>query len=412
MRSVGPDTGRTFFVRGNLFVVSRVGQLRNVQSFIAEHDATHNHLAVLQTESNPVLSDNIRRNVDKGVFETVEYIDQPPRPVTQSRRKNAIIYDQIDKLLLRATGEHDVGSLFLCNADNYYSLFERINTTRSLGLSLNLLEEGLTTYSNAGRRVYALDTSVDWAEVKTRGRHFRLALVKAARSLAALLVTFASWVLRVDMVQVLKDLWVRLFVREQHRYGAIKHFDSAYVYFPDKIYSANVQIDRVGKLSFVLESTVAPELLETVEPGAVVFVSQRYIPYEEYFSIVFEILSEMGLEKVYFKFHPREDPASLAKAWDLAQREHPRLNVVSPPEIRAIPVEELMMSGRARQIIGLTSTSLMYGKAFFPGVDVVSIGARFKELADSDAYDVSKRALAEFTRDLEVFCDVSDVRQF
>jgi len=399
-------------VRGNLFVVSRVGQLRNVQSFVAEHGATHNHLAVLQTQSNPVLSDNIKRNVDEGVFETVEYIDQPPRPVTQSRRKNAIIYGQIERLLLRATQEHDVGSLFLCNADNYYSLFERINTTLGLGLSLNLLEEGLTTYANAGRRAYTLDTSVDWAEVVTRGRHFRIALVKAARSLAALLVTFASWVLRVDMVQLLKDLRVRVSVREKHRYGAIKHFDSAYVYFPDRIYSNNMQIDRVGRLGFALEPTAPPELLEKVESGAVVFVSQRYIAYEPYFSIVFEILSEMGLERVYFKFHPREDPASLAKAWDLAQREHPRLKVLSPPEIQAIPVEELMMSGRARRIIGLTSTSLMYGKAFFPDVDVVSIGARFKELADSDAYDVSKRALAEFARDLEVFTDVSDVRQF
>jgi len=399
-------------MRGNLFVVSRVGQLRNAQTFIKQYGATHNHLAVLYTETNLVLLDNIAANVEEGLFEDTFHIRQPLKPTTQTRRKNTIIYNQIDELLLMMTNERDVGTLYLCNSDNYYSLFERVNQVRGLGLKLSLLEEGLTTYAHAGKRFYAKDTTVDWAEVKHRGRHLRRVTRQAARSLFTVLITLTSFVLRVDAVQFVKDVLANVFVSKRYRFGTIRHFDDAYVYFPDRIYSNNIQVDNVHKLDFVLEHSASQELLDAVEDDAVIFVSQKYVDPYAYFSIVFEVLSEMGLERVLFKFHPREDRASFARAWDNALREHPRLQVVSPPEIHAIPVEELMMAGKTKQIIGLTSTSLMYAKALFPDVDVVSIGVRFRELADSDEYDLSKRSLAEFNRDLDVFLDVSDVRQF
>ena len=70
------------------------------------------------------------------------------------------------------------------------------------------------------------------------------------------------------------------------------------------------------------------------------------------------------------------------------------------------------MSGKVSRVIGLTSTALMYGAAFFPEVEVISIGSRFRDLADSLTYDVTKRALSEYTRDLEIFLDVSGVPQF
>ena len=149
-----------------------------------------------------------------------------------------------------------------------------------------------------------------------------------------------------------------------------------------------------------------------IDDDAVVFVSQKYITPASYFAIVFQILNEMGVGKVYFKLHPREDKLKLAQAWNEALKGYPNLTVLCPDEIHSVPVEELMMAGKARQVIGLTSTSLMYGKAFFTNVDVVSIGSRFRALAESDAYEVPKRDLAEFNRDLGVFLEVSGVRQF
>ena len=399
-------------MRGNLFVVSRVGQLRNAQTFISEYAATDNYLAVLLTPANPVLSENILANVDEGCFEAVVEIVQPTSPLAQGRKKNAIIYRQIEELLLSMSAEHGVRNLFLCNCDNYYSLFERVIETRQLDMSISLLEEGLTTYAFTGKRPYLRNVSTDWAEVRLRGRHVERASVQAARSVAILLATLASWALRGDAVQLVKDAWVRLVVRRQHRYGSITHFDNAYVYFPDKVYSGNVEVDNVRKLEFKLEQSVPPQALDAVDDGSVVFVSQKYIPYEPYFNIIFDIFGEMGLEKVLFKFHPREDRALFTKAWELAQRQHPGVMVVSTPHIDVIPVEELMMAGKVSQLVGLTSTALMYGHAMFPDIAVTSVGARFKQLAESGSYDVSKRALSEFNRDLEVFMDVSGVAQF
>jgi hypothetical protein len=401
-------------MQGNLFVVSRVGQLRNAQTFIKEHGATGNHVAILYTDANLGLADAIESNVEEGLFEEVLRFKQPLDPLRQRTWKNKLIYRQIDDLLVGMTSKQAVRNLFLCNSDNYYSLFERVIGNRGLALSMNLLEEGLGTYLHAGPKEYVRDTSVGWAELKHRGRHVRRVWLQAARSLASLLATFVSFVLRVDAVGLLKGAWAQLFVSRRYRYGHVTHFDNAYVYFPDKISSNVMMVDHVEKLSFVLEPSASQKLLDAIEDDETVFVSQRYIPRHPYvyFSIVFDILGEMGVDRVFFKFHPREDRAAFAQAWDQALREHPRLVVLSPPEFQKVPVEELMMAGKVKRLIGLTSTSLMYGNAFFTGVDVVSIGTRFRELADSDEYDVTKRALSEFSRDLDVFLDASGVRQF
>ncbi|HEY5506056.1 MAG TPA: polysialyltransferase family glycosyltransferase [Coriobacteriia bacterium] len=402
-------------MRGNLFVVTRVGQLRNVQTFIKERGATNNHLAVLSTDDNPTLRTGITSNVETGLFEEVIHIVLPLRPVAQSGHKNAVIYGLLEDLLVRMTGDAGVENLYLCNSDNFYVFFQRIPETLGLALTLNLLEEGLGTYANAGRRRYVRDVSVDWNEVKRRGRMARLDGLRHPRAIAALLHTLVSWVLPGgDPIRLAKDAWARSTVTPKYRYGLITHYDNAYVYFPDRIYSDNMRIDNVEKLGFVIVPQTPPEMFDSVEDGAVVFVSQKYLPRRPYvyYSVVLDILTEMRVGTVYFKFHPRENHSATLYEWDQAVREHPDVDVRTTHEISAIPVEELMMSGKVSRVIGLTSTALMYGSAFFPDVDVISIGSRFRDLADSETYDVTKRALSEFSRDLEIFLDVSHIPQF
>jgi hypothetical protein len=259
------------------------------------------------------------------------------------------------------------------------------------------------------------DMSVAWNEVKRRGRMARHDGLRHPRTIAALLYTLVSWVLPGgDPIQLAKDAWARSTVEPKYRYGLITHYDNAYVYFPDRIHSDNMRIDNVEKLGFVIVPQTRPEMFDSVEDGAVVFVSQKYLQRRSYtyYSAVLDILSEMRVGTVYFKFHPRENHSATLESWDRAVSEHPDVDVRTTHEISAIPVEELMMSGKTERVIGLTSTALMYGKAFFPDVDIISIGSRFRELADSETYDVTKRALSEFTRDLEVFLDVSGVPQF
>ncbi len=392
-------------------MVSRLGQVRNVQTFIRDFGATENHLAVLYTEANPVLSANIDTYIKRDLFDEVVFIRQPDRPLVQGRRKNRIIYRQIEELMT-GMAEKNVRHLHLCNVDNYYSLFQRVIEDKRLSVTLGLLEEGLGTYSIAGHGNYSKDMMAEWSDVKHRARNCVRASIHATKSFAILIATLFSWAFRTDLFELRRNVMTKLLVEKRYRYGSITHFDTAHVYFPEKIHSGDVTIDRVEKLGFALEPTASPEALAAIEDDAVVFVSQKYITPDQYFEIVFHILSEMGVEKVYFKLHPREDRSRLARAWDEALQKYPKLNVLSPDEIQAVPVEELMMAGKTKQVIGLTSTSLMYGRAFFSDVEIVSIGSRFRELAESEEYEVSKRVLAEFNRDLEVFLDVSDVRQF
>ena len=382
-----------------------------MQTFIRDFGATENHLAILQTAANTILPANIGKNIDEGLFDEIVFVNQPERPTAQSRKKNRIIYAQVEDLLVRMA-EKGVGHLYLCNVDNYYSFFERVIQDKGLRLTLGLLEEGLGTYSIAGERRYNKDAVPEWSDVRYSARNFLRWFVQAFKALGLLVGTVLSWVFRADLFELASGLMTDLLVEKRYRYGTITHFDSAYVYFPDKIHTDAVTIDRIEALAFALEPTASPEALASIADGATVFVSQKYIQPVQYFGIVFRILAEMGADTVYFKFHPREDRARLMAAWDEAIVRYPGLNVLCPDEIQSIPVEELMMAGKAKRIIGLTSTSLMYGSAFFSDVDVVSIGSRFRALAESDEFAVPRRDLAEFNRDLDVFLEVSGVRQF
>jgi hypothetical protein len=62
-------------MQGNLFVVSRVGQVRNVQTFITAFGATNNHIAVLYTAANPTLSDGIRSAIREELFSEVTFVE-------------------------------------------------------------------------------------------------------------------------------------------------------------------------------------------------------------------------------------------------------------------------------------------------------------------------------------------------
>jgi len=398
-------------MQGNLFVVSRVGQVRNVQTFITAFGATNNHLAVLYTAANPTLSDGIRSAIRDELFSEVTFVEQPLRPVTQGRKKNAVIASQIDGLL-RGALDAGVTDVYLCNANAYYSLFERLIDSEGYTLSLNLLEEGLTTYMILGRRPYARDLTASWVDVKRLGKKVVTNPSKLPYRLLAFALGLASWALRTDVVTRVKELRVRLLVPARLRYGHVSHFKRAYVYFPDKVSGAITRVDEVHDLPFALEPTAPPALLAAVRDDSAMFVSQKYIAQGPYLAIVFRILHEMGLEHVVFKLHPREDPADYRESVAHARSLYPELDVQAPAEVQAIPAEELMMARKTPTVIGLTSTALMYARAFFPGVRAISIGERFRELAQSPEYGITKRELSEFVRDLDVFADVSGVEQF
>lgn len=394
----------------NLFVVSRPGQLRNAQTLIMSLGAERNRLAILHTAMNPTLTRAIEANVNGELFEEVTYVQQPPNPTQQGRRKNRLIRRQIEELL-EAAVEAGSRNLFLSNIDNYYSLFERIIDERKYPMELVLLEEGLGTYINGSAKAYRMRSVSDVRDVRNRAEQFGRALVRVLRSAMVLAAAVFSWIFRFDAAEFKNALEARC-VPRRDRYGMIGHFDRAFVYFPEKLDQGALHVDQVCRLPFKIEQTWDAESLEVLGQGATLYVSQKYLAPDIYLPIIFDVLSELGESRVFFKFHPREDRAAFARAWERSLERHPRLEVVALDEIQKIPAEELLMSGRVSRLIGLTSTVLMYAEAFFEQVEVTSVASRFQEIAESPEYGVSRRQLAEFDRDREAFVDVSSVRQF
>lgn len=397
-------------MHGNLFVVSRLGQVRNAQTLIRQESAKDNYLAVLQTAANPLMTATITGHIDQDVFQEIVHVTQPEKPVKQGRRKNRIIFEQIEELLVRMS-DKGVRNLFLCNVDAYYSLFERVIERRELPMTLNLLEEGLGTYANLGRAAYVKDTRLDRHDVVTRARNASRAWSQAIRASLIFVATAVSYLFRIDLFQVRRELLAGLLVRPLHRYSSITHFDRAFVCFPEKVHSGVVKVDNVIRLGFEIDVDVDSEALAALPDGATVFVSQKYVAVADYVPIVMRILDELKLDSVYFKFHPREDRYALERLFEELKSSHPRVTVLAPREIQRVPVENLIASGKVARVIGLTSSSLMYAEAFLPDATVLSVAERFRQLALSGSYGVSRRSLAEFDRDLEVFRDVSGVTQ-
>ena len=196
----------------------------------------------------------------------------------------------------------------------------------------------------------------------------------------------------------------------KYKYGVLTRIDNIYVCYPELIKKLNRKTKNVYHLDFNFKDEnfifTSPEDKENI-----LFINQKYgIRYKEHFPIIFSIFKDMGIKKVYIKFHPREDTESFKEIFETTKSLYPDIEVITLDDFTHIPVENLINSNRITKIIALTSSSLFYSKLVNKDVKTISIAEEYRKRCVKTG--VIDKRMKVFLHDYDMIDKLFKIEQF
>ena len=362
---------------------------------------------------------NMQNLCHKEWFDEILYLELPPKPVMLTQGKGRQIYRSMETVLTRLKCDFSINNLFLCNINNYYVYFERINEEQGLKLSLNLLEEGLTTYKITSSEAFDVpEKMVNYKDVRKAGTQLLLrlkqlgnSLTKFVLSVGVLLLQLLSLAFRKNLVDMAVKLFVWLTVGKKYKYGFIHGLDKACLCFPEMAKASPLNIRRVEKLDFRFSRVEDETVLNQLAGYSNIFINQKYVSYEIHFRVLFTIFREIGLKDILIKLHPKEELTEVLREIEPVRRGFPDINVRVLGDIGQIPVEDLIYSSDLKKVVGLTSSALIYLNEYLEKTEITSIAERYKELCETKN-GVPARELSQFNDEYRFFTRFSGISQY
>ncbi|HGI8302906.1 TPA: alpha-2,8-polysialyltransferase family protein [Neisseria meningitidis] len=103
--------------RNNLFVISNLGQLNQVQSLIKIQKLTNNLLVILYTSKNLKMPKLVHQSANKNLFESIYLFELPRSPNNITPKKLLYIYRSYKKILNIIQPTH----LYMLSFTGHYS---------------------------------------------------------------------------------------------------------------------------------------------------------------------------------------------------------------------------------------------------------------------------------------------------
>ncbi|SAI74839.1 Flp pilus assembly protein TadD%2C contains TPR repeats [Bordetella ansorpii] len=329
------------FQGGNLFVVSHLNQLIQVQSLIRFERFSNNRLLILSTPANKVMPRTIHENVHKGLFEAVAELQLPRSPnVVRLDRLNTIagLYRKVLRQL-RPT------SVFLLSFERHYAILGKFAVDQGAGIFL--VEEGTATYKigQDGENLAHIDPK--------GGNRFSIAAI--------------------EHLPFYRHLRPAL--------GRIQRFSGVYAAFPGLLRHA-FQFERATRFFMHAGGLSAdPHTRKQVAAYGItsrdaLFVSQRY-PIRDvvFIGAIMRVLAAIVQQdegRIFLKLHPKDRPAVPKAFADEIRLMGLQGRIVLLKEADFL-IEPAIAVARPRAVYGLTSTALVYAPLVSPCTKTYSL---------------------------------------
>ena len=396
----------------NLFILTGVGQLRNITGFINQYNATNNFAIILYTEKNLDIVNNIQKAIEDAQFCEVQFVKLPNKLLDEKKEKSILIYNILMQQINKNIETNNIKNLFLCSFSNYYVFFEKI--IRNKKVTINLLEEGLTTYRVYQEEIDKKNCKIKLTDIlnkiKNIFKKFYIIIrpiVLFLKAIIELLITILSFICRINFIYYIRKAKKKM---SKYKYGVIEKFDNTYVCYPELIKKLNKNIGQVHKLNLNYKDENV-KFTSNDDKENVLFINQKYgIKYKDHFPIIFSIFRDMGLKKVYIKFHPKEEMENFKEIFEEAKAQYPEIEIITLNEYNHIPVENLINSNNITKIIALTSSSLFYSKLVNDKLEVISIAEEYRKRCIKKA--VSNKRMKAFLKDYEMMDRLFKIKQF
>ncbi|QGM80109.1 alpha-2,8-polysialyltransferase family protein [Otariodibacter oris] len=345
----------------NLFVISHLGQLAQVEALIKEENFLNCVLVILYTVRNRSMPELIAKKVNKALFNRITFLQLPSFP-NKIHIKSLFRIMNSYRSMLSSIRPH---RLFVLSFEKHYCLL--IKKAREMKIEVNLIEEGTATYKYSSREEANLMIKDSLTKLDRRSAFFirHLPMLSCLRP-----------VLRVNYI-----------------------FDKVYSSFPDML--ENTFKFKESKEFFIYKDISGDKFTRSIQSHYnmtnedILFLNQRYpFPQDSYANILIFILMNYINKyggKVFIKLHPK-DPESLKIAL-VSEVEKAGLsnNIIIIDEYGFL-VERLIFVSKPKKIVSLTSTTLIYGKKILPDTESITIYPLVRDMLFND----KKETLAQY----------------
>lgn len=341
----------------NLFVISHLGQLAQIESLIKRDKLLNCVLVIVYTRKNKEMPKLVRDRANKTLFNRVLLLAIPSFP-NKIHIKNLV---KINNTYKKMIDEISPSRLFVLSFEKHYCLL--LSYAKSKKIIVNLVEEGTATYKydNYEQANQVILNSFSKEERRKAFLIKRLPMFKELRPVLEIYRDFNT------VYAIYPELMSRIF--------NAKHYVEFFLYENIKITSETVKINSQYN----------------IRENDIIFLNQRYpFPQELYASSLISILVDLFLggntQKIFIKLHPKDSEELKNALRNEIEEKNYQENIIIIDKYGFL-VEELVALTKPCIVSALTSTGLVYSNKISPGTQPISIYPKLKsKLLESISY--------------------------
>lgn len=373
------NSGRSF---NNLFVLTHLGQLKQMEALINSKLIVNNCLVVLYTYKNLIVPKTVHDQYSK-VFDQVIFLEIPfgvNKVDFPKLRKLEKIYQ---KLIIETNPQN----LYLNSFEGHYAILTSISKNKNIRNIL--VEEGTATYK-LNLKIMTEDKAENILDYDFFRSEFMATvgqtqifkkIVKIHKHNKDFYKQSKKFFNEVTKHESFQKQLIEI-SRNQHLKASLvpfKDFDKAYASFPNLIKEGFgvKDVDYFLIHEIVNEESIkdAQKIIDKygITSNDVLYVSQRYhLDPEQYARAVTAILTRSirDEQRVFIKLHPKEDKKTYDSFKYLEFVSNKKFVVIEESQFL---IESVIRVSQISQLIGLTSTTLVYGPLVSPTTKSISI---------------------------------------
>lgn len=365
----------------NLFIVSHLGQLSQVESLIEYENLKDNFLVIVYTNSNGEMPKILKNKYNRQLFKGSYLLLLPDTPNDVSRKK--LLFMRRNYIQVFESIKPKI--LYVLSFEGHYNLL--VSYAKQNYCKVCLIEEGTATYKKETLSELSIGLGENLKKITFNSIYF-----------------FIRSFLFFKQVKGIKS--------DIKRY---KDFDKLYVSFPsligDKFNAKEIEtfflhageIKNIEKIKLLIEQYQMTE-------NDFIYVNQRYtIENQEFAKSIIIILEEVVKDfknKVFIKMHPKDTPLLKKEFIKQIQIRNIQKEIVFIEESDFL-IEPTVAVLQPRAVLGLTSTALVYVPLVSPKTNVYSIASKFLNRISSKSYN--KNGVKTIKEHLDILRDFSHV---
>lgn len=419
----------------NLFVITHLGQLKQMEALIGQKNLKNNLLIVLYTQKNLQVPSDVADNFSVNLFKQAVFVELPKN----NHKPNVRKLHQIAKIYQLLVGACACKTLYVNSFEGHYSIL--LNLVKAKNIKTVLVEEGTATYkigmmsaidettpkmtyqsvkssfmqTIGGTQLFKQGVKIKKSYQKSKSlqgaiKEHRFSLKDKKRNQQFLNETKKFWL----------DIWSNPNVQKPlislNKYGTVHHFYESFVDF-DVVYASHTELlkgdfgraklERFFAYQDVEEQSgsVAQALIDefTITADDVLYLSQRYALdlRLSMYSIERALRRLKGKGRIFVKLHPKEDEQVLKMYQAVVASSAGRVVVLDEYKFSA---EALIALSSIQTVVGITSSTLIYAPLINPEIRVLSIADVIcRDLANQQGCEKGTKVIAEHAKILQKF---------